>query len=126
MMNPIVTAPDSFALCPVCHQSVLPQYYFCPNCGKKLHEAPLQTDMTAQIKLYAFSIVLPMICFLYVTRWQGVRYFKSKDEKAHQIGEIAWALLLLSTVCIIWFTVVWVQDYIQQTVSSINSDFSGM
>ena len=110
--------------CPTCHQPVLSYYYFCPNCGTKLNQAPLSTTLPAQISLYAFSIILPMICFLFVTRWQGVKYFKSKDPKTKQIGQTAWVLLIISTIFTIWLAVVWTQSYIQSTVNSINSDLN--
>jgi hypothetical protein len=67
-----------------------------------------------------------MICFIYVNRWQGVRYFKSKDPKTKQIGQIAWVLLILSTIVTIWLVVLWTQSYIQSTVNGINADMSGL
>ncbi len=121
-------SPDKIlpALCPVCHQAILLHYYFCPNCGTTLHKAPLSTSLMAQVGLYAFSIVLPMIGFLLITRWKGNAYYKSQDLNAKQIGLIAWILLLLSTVLTIWYAVVWTQNYIKETVSSINADLSGL
>ena len=111
-------------ICPTCHQPVLANWYFCPNCGTKLNSAPLSTTVGAQVGLYAFSIILPMICFLYVTRWKGMRYYKSPDPKLKQIGTIAWTLLILSTVVTVWIAVVATQSYIQATVNGINSDMS--
>jgi len=116
--------PNSPELCPVCHQPILPSYYFCPNCGAKLRTAPLSTTTSAQIRLYAFSIILPMICFIFVTRWQGVKYFKSGDPKAKQIGQVAWALLILSTIITVWLVVVWTQNYINSTVAGLNTDLN--
>jgi len=116
----------SVPACPVCHQPVLPQYYFCPNCGAKLHEAPLSTSVSAQIGLYAFSIILPMIGFLMITRWNGLKYYKSDDPKAKQMGIISFLLLICSTVFLIWYAIVATQHYIQSTVDSINTDFSGL
>ena len=116
---------SNFAICPNCHQPILPTYYFCPNCGTKLNSAPLKTDTLTQVGIYAFSIILPIICFLFVTRWPGVKYFKSSDPKAKQIGNIAWTLLILSTIFVIWFAVVWTQNYVNSTIAGINSDFSG-
>ncbi len=110
-------------VCPTCHQPVLPEYYFCPNCGTKLNSAPLSTTTATQVGLYAFSIVLPMICFLFVTRWQGVKYYKSQDPKAQLIGRIAWGLLILSTMFTIWLAVVGTQALTQSTINGINQDF---
>lgn len=110
-------------ICSVCHQSILPQYYFCPNCGAKINSAPLSTTAGTQAWIYAFSIVLPMILFLFVTRWPGMKYFKSNDPKAKQIGQIAWALLIISTIVTIWLVYVWTQQTIQSSINSINADF---
>ena len=112
------------ATCPVCHQSVLPQYYFCPNCGTNLHAAPLSTSAVTQLGIYVFSLTLPIVCFVFVTRWPGVKYFKSADPKAKRIGEIAWGLLILSTIVTIWLAVVWTQETIQSSLNSINAEMS--
>ena len=111
-------------ICPVCHQPVFRQYYFCPNCGAKLKSAPLKTDGATQAMIYAFSVILPFIAFIFITRWQGVKYLKSPDKKAKQIGMIAWALLIISTIIVIWLAVVWTQNAIKASVNSINADMS--
>jgi hypothetical protein len=112
------------SVCPVCHQPILPQYYFCPNCGTKLNSTPLSTTASTQAWIYAFSIILPMICFIFVTRWPGVKYFKSNDPKAKEIGQIAWALLIFSTVVTIWLAIVLTQNLIQSSIDSINTDMN--
>lgn len=112
--------------CPVCHQPIISQYYFCPNCGTKLNSAPLSTTALTQIKIYLFSLVLPMICFIFVTRWPGVKYFKSSDKKAKQIGEIAWTILILSTIVVFWYGFVWTEQTIQSSVNSINADLNSL
>jgi hypothetical protein len=116
---------NSSGICPVCHQPVLPQYYFCPNCGAKLNIVPLSTAPEAQAKLYAFSIILPWLGFLFVKKWQGAKYYKSDDPKIKQIGIIAWTLMLVSTIIVIWLAVVATQNAIKSSVDSINTDFSG-
>jgi hypothetical protein len=113
-------------ICPVCHQPILSQYYFCPNCGTKLSRAPLSTTIGTQAWIYAFSIILPMICFIFVTRWPGIKYYKSEDPKAKRIGQIAWALLILSTIITIVLVYVWTQKMIQSSIDSINTDFGGL
>ncbi len=111
-------------VCPVCHQPVMPEYYFCPNCGANLRPRPLPTDIASQIGLYAFSIILPMIVFIGISKWQGTKYFRSTDPKEHQIGLIAWILLAVSTIVIIYLMYVWTQSLIQSSISSINADMS--
>jgi hypothetical protein len=110
--------------CPACHQGVLSTYYFCPNCGTKLQNAPLPTSSGAQLKLYAFSIILPLICFITISKWRGIQYLRSKDEQTRSIGFIACFLLLASTLILIWLTYVWTQNAIQQSITSINADMS--
>ena len=112
------------AVCPVCHQPIQPEYYFCPNCGTSLRQAPLSTSLSAQVKLYAFSIILPWILFIMVTKWKGLAYSKSKDPKERQIGIIAWVLIILSTIFTFWLAYVFTQQAIQSSISSINADLS--
>jgi heme/copper-type cytochrome/quinol oxidase subunit 2 len=113
-------------ICPNCHQPILPTYFFCPNCGAKINEAPLATDTSAQILLYAFSIILPMMGFIFITRWKGNKYAKSEDPKTKLIGQIAWTIIIISTILTIWFVYVEVQNFIQSTLSGINADFGGL
>lgn len=111
-------------ICGTCHQQILPEYYFCPNCGTNLKPVPLPVDVSAQVKIYAFSIVLPMIAFIFVTKWEGVKYLKSNDPKEKQIGQIACLILALSTIFCIWYAVVWTQNFIKSQLDSINTDLS--
>jgi rubredoxin len=123
-MEPLLEKTPSDTVCPVCHQPTLPSYYFCPNCGTKLNSAPLSTSTGTQIGLYAFSIILPLICFIFVTRWQAPRYLKSKDQKTRRIGVIASVLLAVSTIVTIWLAIVWTQNAIQSSVNDINAEMS--
>jgi len=111
-------------VCPVCHQPVLAEYYFCPNCGAKLNSAPLSTTLATQAGIYAFSIILPMICFIFIKKWPGVKYYKSNDPKTKRIGQIAWLLLIVSTIVTIWLVIVWTRAAIQSSINSINTDMS--
>jgi len=108
-------------ICSVCHQPILPTYYFCPNCGAKLIAAPLSTTIGTQLGIYLFSIILPMICFIFVTRWQGLKYVRSTDPKAKQIGWVAWGLLILSTVVVIWLVYVQIQVFTKTLNDSLGA-----
>jgi len=110
-------------ICSVCHQPILLSYYFCPNCGTKVNEAPLSTSMGTQAWIYAQSIVLPMALFIFISKWPGIKYFKSNDLKTKRIGQVAWALLVVSTVFTIYLAYVWTQATIQSSINSINADF---
>jgi len=108
-------------LCPQCHQSVAPGVYFCPNCGKNLNEPPLSTGVWAQILLYGFSIVLPIIAFLLVSKWQGMKYMRSDDPVAKQIGIVAAVLMALSTIISFWLFFVWLNQAVQSSLSSVGN-----
>lgn len=110
----------SSGFCSVCHQTILPQYYFCPNCGANLNTAPLSTTIATQLGIYVFSIILPMLGFLLVGKWPGVKYFKSADPKEKRIGVIAWTFLIISTVVTIWLAFFWTQKTIQSSMDSLN------
>jgi hypothetical protein len=113
-------APSAM-ICPQCHFPVKPEYYYCPNCGKPLHEPPLSTSVGTQLWIYAFSIILPIICFLAVSYWPGIKYFRSKDPGAQQIGLIAIILMALSTIITFWLAIVWIQQAVQQSVNSVGN-----
>ncbi len=118
----VTPAADAPSTCAVCHQPLLPTYYFCPNCGAKVREAPLPTTALTELWIYVFSAILPPLCFIFVSRWPGVKYFKSKDPKAHRIGIIAWVTILLSTLATIWLAVIFTQMAVQSSIQSINAD----
>lgn len=111
-------------ICPVCHQPIKPEYYFCPNCGTKLRQAPLSISPAAQAKIYFHSIILPWIIFITISKWKGTEYLKSKDTKEKQVGIIAISLLILSTIFTVWMAYVFTQEMIQSSVNSINTDLN--
>lgn len=128
MNEPAVPVPPSPAalLCPRCHLPVKPEYYFCPNCGAKLSEPPLGTGVLDQCLLYAFSIILPWIAYLAITKWQGIKYLRSPDTRAKQVGLIALILLIASSIVAVWLTTVWIQGYIQQSLNDVNNITNGL
>ncbi len=122
-VTPPVPVPPA-SICPVCHAPVLPEYYFCPNCGTNLRAAPPKTDALTQAGIYLFSIVLPMIAFIAVTRWPGIKYMRSGDPRARAVGITATVLLAASTIITCWLAYVWIVQAMQsaqQSVQSINT-----
>ena len=77
--------------------------------------------MGAQIMLYAFSIILPIICYLAIGYWQGIRYLRSEDPKAKQIGLVPCALITISTIVTFWIGFVWIQQTVQSSVNSVGN-----
>ena len=123
--EPASISENNPGTCSVCHQPVLKEYYFCPNCGNKLHIPPLSISDWTQIGIYAFSIILPSICFILVTKWPGIKYIKSHDSKSKKIGIIALILLIVSTVVTYWLAVTWTIKTIQSAVDTTNITLSG-
>lgn len=120
------TAAQAFSfICPRCHFPVKPEYYFCPNCGVKLTEPPMGTGVVDQLLLYAFSIILPWIAYLAITKWQGIKYLRSADARAKQIGLIALILLIASSVVAFWLTYQWIEGTVQSSVNAVNSNLGG-
>ena len=122
-LQSIVPADAAVAvlICPRCHFVVKPEYYFCPNCGAKLTEPPIGVGLVDQLLLYAFSIILPWIAYLAITKWKGIKYLRAPSAQAKQIGLIALVLLVVSSIIMFWLTTMWVQGYIQQSLNSVNN-----
>jgi hypothetical protein len=116
-------AASATFLCSQCHFPVKPEYYFCPNCGKNLRKAveTLPTDVMSQVLLYGFSVVLPIIFYLAITKWQGIKYIRSADPKAKQMGYIALALLIVSSIIFFWWSIVQLQGYVQSSLNDVNN-----
>jgi len=74
-----------------------------------------------QLLLYAFSIILPWIAYLAITKWQGIKYLRAPSSQAKQMGLIALVLLVISSIIMFWLTTVWIQGYIQSSVSDMSS-----
>ncbi len=111
----------SLPICPACHQPVQPEFYFCPNCGRALKEKPLSTTAATQAWIYALSIVMPWIAFLALHYWPGVKYIRSDDENAKQIGIIASVLMGISTIAMMWLLIVWTQQLVQSSLNNIGN-----
>lgn len=84
----------------------MPTARYCSNCGKKLSDPPLSTSIETQVWIYGFSIILPIICFLAVSHWPGIKYARSSDGKRKQIGFIAIALMAIATILTFWLALV--------------------
>lgn len=80
-------------LCPVCHTAVRPTDYYCFNCGKNLHEKPLEISTIAEYGYYAASVFLPPIGLYW-----AFRFIKNGDERAKRIGWILIVFTVISTL----------------------------
>lgn len=118
--------PPVPAVCPVCHEPVQPEFYFCPNCGKALREKPLSVSSGTQAWIYALSIAMPWIAFLALGYWPGMKYIRSGDERAKEIGIIALVLMLISTAVMMWLLIVWTQELVQSSLNDIGNIGGGL
>ncbi len=96
-------------ICSVCHQPLLPAYYFCPNCGHEVKEKPLHLSVWTQIGVYLLSIALPPLGL-----WPGIKYLAKPGRQAKWVGAIAIALTLISTVASIWLIFAGFKAYLNQ------------
>jgi predicted amidophosphoribosyltransferase len=99
----------SVAVCPVCHQSILATYYFCPNCGNNLKETPTAISPLVQAGLYALAIFLPPLGL-----WPGIKYVMKKNQQAKIVGAITIVLTLISTILTIWAILGFFNSYMAQ------------
>src|ERR1700679_2412971 len=76
----------TLTVCTYCHQPLLPTYYYCPNCGTKVSGGELSTSLFTQAWIYIFSAILPVMGFIMVTKWPAIKYYRSVDPKAKNIG----------------------------------------
>lgn len=93
-------------ICQSCHFPIADNFYFCPNCGKKIHEPPI--TIAKQISVYAISLLLPPLGL-----WPGIKYVLQKDEKTKTVGIIAIILTVISTIVTLWL--------FMNTITSITS-----
>ena len=112
--------------CSLCHQPILPIYYFCPNCGTQINSAPLSTSTATQAWIYFQALILPMFLFLFISKWPAWRYYKSADPKLRMIGTYAMIILFFSTIATIWLTYESVQAMTASINASINADLGGL
>lgn len=101
--------------CNSCHYPISENFYFCPNCGKKIHEPPVSTSVGRQIWIYFLSTFLPPLGL-----WPGIKYLLQNDEKAKMIGIIAIVLTILSTIITIWISIGLLNQITQQFNTQMN------
>lgn len=96
--------------CAGCHFPTAETFYFCPNCGRKIHEPPVSTGVPKQLGIYLISVFLPPLGL-----WPGIRYVRQPNQNMRIIGTIAICLTVLSTIVTVWLTV-GVMDMMQLTI----------
>jgi hypothetical protein len=115
MPDESIPMPLAPSLCPQCHQPVQLDAFFCPNCGKKLSEPSLSTSLFTQAWIYILSAFAPPLGL-----WPGIKYIKSPDPKAQQIGMIAIGLTIVFTIGTLWLSYSFINSYVATITQSIN------
>lgn len=103
--------------CPVCHVCVKPADYFCYNCGKNLHEKPLETSAFTEYAYYAASLLLPPLGL-----WWGFKFLKQSDDHSRRIGWICIILTVASSIVVAMWSVQLFQNITQQ----VNQQLQGV
>jgi len=111
-MEPV---PATQIACPFCSSLVDATAFFCPTCGKNIKEKPLSTGVLIQIGLYLVSVLLPPLFI----GWT-IKYLKSKDPKAKQIGMISLGLIIFALVIAIWLSLIFVKNITQGVNQQLN------
>lgn len=97
--QPIETAKLPVRIqCPQCAYSLDPVWFFCPNCGKPMHE---KTDVSVgrQLYVYLISLFLPPLGL-----WPAFKYVRQADTKARTVGWVAVGLTIFSTVVTLYYS----------------------
>ena len=105
--------------CPSCRATITETEFFCPQCGKKLKDAPLGTSPGKQLLYYVLSILLPPIGL-----WWAIKYLRQNDPAAKRIAAVIIALTILSLAANIWAATGIYAAYSRFINSFTNPDFS--
>src|SRR5581483_4383428 len=98
-------------ICPICHQTIQPGWYFCANCGRALQAKPPSTTWWSQLGIYALSLALPPLGL-----WPAFKYIRSHDNTARTVGWIAVGLTVVSVIASIYLF----QQLMQQLTATLN------
>ena len=104
---------SSPALCPVCHQPVPPNAYFCPNCGAPLRTKP--PGIGQQLSAYLVSFFLPPFGLAY-----SFKFLRQNDPIAKRAGWITIILTVVSLILTVWLSELFINSLNQSINQSLN------
>lgn len=110
--NVTTTSTTNVFLCPICQYKIQSDWYFCPNCGKNLKEAPLDVSIGKQILIYLVSFFLAPLGL----GW-GLKYVRSTDKKVKTVGIISIVLTVLSIILMSFVA----KNFLDQYAKMLNS-----
>jgi len=95
-------------LCPSCKSPIVETYFYCPKCGKLLHEPPVSISIAKQIGIYSLSFLLPPFGLM-----PGLHYLRLNDTKAKTVGAIALVLTFVSIAISLYIVIDSMNKYSQ-------------
>lgn len=101
--------------CPACNFPVIPPFYFCPNCGKKLKDPPYKIEPLKILGLILLSVLLPPLGF-----WPGIKLLGNSDRRAQGIGILAIALTVISLVITVWYSIIFINAQVKSMQGQLN------
>lgn len=97
--------------CKYCKNPIAENFYFCPNCGKKLKEPPFKFSWEKTIVIVLESILLPPLGL-----FPGIRHLRMKETGAKILGMAALVITTISTIIMIIF----LKNYINNVNKQLN------
>ncbi len=98
--------------CPNCSYQLMPEWFFCPNCGKVLKEKPITISLFKQVLIYLVSFFLAPLGMAW-----GLKYIRSKNVKTKIVGIIC----ILLTVVSVSFMIYAYKNFMDQYMKTLNS-----
>jgi len=100
--------------CPKCDFPVIPPFYFCPNCGKKLKDPPYKFNVFKVIGLLLVSVLLPPLGL-----WPGLKLIGNSDSRAQIVGWLAIILTAAVIIVTLWVGV----NFVNAQLRAIETQF---
>lgn len=98
--------------CTNCNAQILDNYYFCPNCGKKIKEPPFKFSNHQAVKIILLSILVPPFGI-----FPSIKYLLVTDMKAKIVGAVG----IVLNIVILTLATIYLIKSINQTMDQINA-----
>jgi len=103
--------PENTVICKHCQKLAPSTSFFCPNCGKKIQDAPYKFSVMTWAGVILESILLPPLGII-----PGIRYLKKEETGAKVLGITAIIITIFMTI----FTIMFLKSFIETTNRQLN------
>ena len=62
---------------------------------------------------------MPLLAFVVIKYWPGMKYLRSADWAKKQVGIIALVLMIASTIVVTWWLIVWTEGLVQSMTGGL-------